>query len=51
MIAPNMPTPTAKPARLDAVNTRLPNSSTGTIGCPTRRSHQTKTARTRADTA
>ena len=51
MIAPNIPTPTAKPARLEAVKTRALNSSTGTIGCSTRRSHQTKTASTRTEIA
>ena len=51
MIAPNMPTPTANAARLAAVKTRVQNSSTGTIGCSTRRSHQTKTASTSAEIA
>ena len=51
MIAPNMPTPTAKPARLAAVNTRALNSSIGTIGWSTRRSHQTKMASTSTEIA
>ncbi len=42
MIVPNIPMPVAKPARLATATVRMRNSSTGTIGCSTRRSHHRK---------
>ena len=51
MIAPNMPTPTAKDAAAAALKVRSRNSETGTIGLSARRSCQASRASTARPTA